>query len=141
MVVTQEVWDKAQDALSAALLYARRYGPKRQSAELVAQLKRALWPYQPDVFVFDRRLFPSIKSPNDLRGILSDGELQVFRMYGQGRSVVEIARYRNDVSVKTISTQLMRVRSKLHIETLAELRVVGALLFSGFVEEGQEGER
>ena len=48
--------------------------------------------------------------------LLSDRELEVFRMRGQGRSAKEIAE-RMRVSVKTVSSYDERIKSKLGLDS------------------------
>ena len=64
------------------------------------------------------RMF-SGKSPNaegNLEELLSDRELEVFRMRGQGRSAKEIAE-RMHVSVKTVSSYDERIKTKLGLDS------------------------
>jgi DNA-binding NarL/FixJ family response regulator len=51
---------------------------------------------------------------------LSDRELQVFRLIGQGRSTRQIADTLN-LSIKTIETHREHIKNKLSLETTAEL--------------------
>ena len=55
-----------------------------------------------------------------LHALLSDRELQVLSMIGNGKSVTEIAEAL-DLSVKTVSTYRMRLLSKLQLKTTAAL--------------------
>lgn len=55
-----------------------------------------------------------------LHSLLSDRELQVLSMIGNGKSVTEIAEAL-DLSVKTVSTYRMRLLSKLQLKTTAAL--------------------
>ncbi len=52
---------------------------------------------------------------------LSDRELQVFEMIGNGLKTAEIAGQLG-LSVKTVETHVQRIRSKLHLKNTAELR-------------------
>lgn len=52
---------------------------------------------------------------------LSDRELQVFAMIGQGMGPSEMAKQLH-LSVKTIETHRAHIKEKLHLETAAELR-------------------
>jgi len=52
--------------------------------------------------------------------LLSDRELEVFRLLGQGRSTAEIAASLN-VSQSTVATHRNHIREKLNVNTMAEL--------------------
>ena len=52
--------------------------------------------------------------------VLSDRELQVFRLIGQGQRTRQIAETLN-LSVKTIESHREHIKNKLSLETTAEL--------------------
>jgi DNA-binding CsgD family transcriptional regulator len=52
--------------------------------------------------------------------ILSDRELEVFRMIGSGLTSDEIAR-KLHIGVKTVETHRRRIKKKLNLKTTAEL--------------------
>jgi DNA-binding NarL/FixJ family response regulator len=58
--------------------------------------------------------------------VLSDRELQVFRLIGGGRKTCEIAEDLG-VSAKTIETHRQRIKEKLHLHSGAELQQRAAL--------------
>jgi DNA-binding NarL/FixJ family response regulator len=64
----------------------------------------------------------SADSPHNISpiGQLSDRELQVFKLLGQGYDVNEIAKML-DVNIKTVHTFCTRIRDKLKVTTAAEL--------------------
>ena len=63
---------------------------------------------------------PTQVTGKPLHALLSDRELQVLSMIGNGKSVTEIAEAL-DLSVKTVSTYRMRRLSKLQLKTTASL--------------------
>lgn len=63
---------------------------------------------------------PTHVTGKPLHSLLSDRELQVLSMIGNGKSVTEIAEALN-LSVKTVSTYRMRLLSKLQLKTTAAL--------------------
>ena len=60
------------------------------------------------------------REPASPLALLSDRELQVFRLLGEGRSVRQIAKLLN-LSPKTIESHRDHVKHKLKLETAAEL--------------------
>lgn len=64
----------------------------------------------------------SSDSPNSVPPIaqLSDRELEVFRLLGQGYEVNEIAKML-DVNIKTVHTYCTRIKEKMNVGTTAEL--------------------
>jgi DNA-binding NarL/FixJ family response regulator len=61
---------------------------------------------------------------------LSDRELQVFRLLGQGKKMSDIAEELG-VSVKTVETHVQHMKEKLGLSSLAELRFRAVLAVSG----------
>ena len=61
------------------------------------------------------------KEPFDLISTLSDRQLQIFTLIGNGLGTVEIAE-KLKLSIKTIDTHKENMKNKLHCESSAELR-------------------
>jgi DNA-binding CsgD family transcriptional regulator len=66
--------------------------------------------------------------------MLSDRELQVFRLIGQGRTTRQIAETLT-LSIKTIESHLEHIKNKLNLTTSAEL----AQRATHWVETGRAG--
>jgi DNA-binding NarL/FixJ family response regulator len=65
-----------------------------------------------------------VPEPSDL-GVLSDRELEVFRLLGQGRSTAQIAASLH-MSPSTVATHRRHIQQKLNVNSLAELLCVAA---------------
>ena len=65
-------------------------------------------------------LLDSTRLYNSLGPVLSKGELEVLALYIRGYKTRDIARMRNTTK-PTISTQLRRLRQKLHVNSDVEL--------------------
>jgi DNA-binding CsgD family transcriptional regulator len=61
---------------------------------------------------------------------LSDRELQVFQLVGEGRSTREIAEHL-DLSIKTVETHYKRIKRKLGLNNATELLQHAALWVAG----------
>lgn len=95
--------DSAEDQLVRAVrrvLIGKRYLSPQLSDKLVNELRH-----------------PSVKQPHEL---LSDRELEVARMIGEGRSLTDIAGVLQ-VSIKTVSTYRTRSLLKMQLRNNAEL--------------------
>lgn len=68
--------------------------------------------------------------------VLSNRELQVFRLLGQGMGTRDIARELS-ISVKTIETHRQRIREKLRLANGSELRTRAVLSFGDFAAQAQ----
>ena len=132
--------DEAVYAARSLRAGARGYVTKQELADTVlAAIRRLL---DGETFMSDKlkaRLAAKYVSGRTLEtdsplGALSDRELQVFRLIGQGRSTRQIAK-RLQLSIKTIESHREHIKQKLTVESAAEL----AHRATQWVETGRTG--
>jgi DNA-binding NarL/FixJ family response regulator len=117
----EQVW--AERAIRAG---ARGYIMKKEASETVIQAMRNIIGGKIHVsasimeLLLDRMQMGSTSPTAPLVDILTDRELEVFRLIGYGLSTREIAE-RMNLGVKTIGTYRDRVKQKLSIKSAAEL--------------------
>ena len=105
---------------------ARGYVMKKESTKKVIDAIRHVMNGElylsPDIMSSLAKKFVSGRLPTSALPVddLSDRELEVFRLLGQGYETREIA-YSLDVSIKTIQTYCARIKEKLRIRTGTEL--------------------
>ncbi|MBN2326133.1 MAG: response regulator transcription factor [Candidatus Omnitrophica bacterium] len=80
--------------------------------------------------MLDRLSDHASQSDESLVQLLSDRELEVFRMIGEGQNTKEIAEKMN-VSIKTIQSYRARIKEKLNLSSSSDLLKIALSRFSG----------
>lgn len=123
-ILVLSMHDEALYAERALRAGANGYIMKEQADEAVLDGLRTV--LKGDLFVSrevqSRMLQQYIGGQKELSGVetLSDRELQVFEMIGQGLSTQQIAD-RLELSVKTIEAHRVRIKKKLNTDTVSQL--------------------
>src|SRR5262249_36293622 len=125
-VVVLSMHDERRYAERAMRMGARGYVMKSEATANVVQAVREvlegklyLSPQMREAFVdrFVDRANPTALSPFD---VLTDRELEVFRLLGRGYETRKIATML-DISIKTVQTFCARMKEKLGLENASEL--------------------